>query len=205
MKAAKEMFEELGYELEPEETYAGDKILPYRCYKKNNGITFYLKEKQFVKTKRVSDCIAIKESELKAIIQQCKELGWLEEKDEHFEERQETNLEHYYNDLLKLNGSFSLINGKIGICQGICCPRCAFNKDYCQVGRMEWLKQPYKKPTYKLSQFEYDLINTFDRCKECCLLNEIECLKKLREKGYFNGIDPFTKVHEILDNCEVVG
>lgn len=63
---------------------------------------------------------------------------------EHFEERQETNLEHYYNDILKLNGSFSLINGKIGICQGICCSRCAFNKDYCQVGRVEWLKQPYK-------------------------------------------------------------
>lgn len=123
---------------------------------------------------------------------------------EHFEERQETNLEHYYNDILKLNGSFSLINGKIGICQGICCSRCAFNKDYCQVGRMEWLKQPYKKPTYKLSQFEYDLINAFDSCKECCLLNEIECLKKLREKGYFKGIDPFTKVHEIIDNCEVI-
>lgn len=123
---------------------------------------------------------------------------------EHFEEKQETNLEHYYNDILKLNGSFSLINGKIGICQGICCSRCAFKKDYCQVGRMEWLKQPYKKPTYKLNKFEYDLINTFDRCKECCLLNEIECLKKLREKGYFKGIDPFTKVHEILDNCEVI-
>lgn len=69
---------------------------------------------------------------------------------------------------------------------------------------MEWLKQPYKKPTYKLSQFEYDLINAFDSCKECCLLNEIECLKKLREKGYFKGIDPFTKVHEIIDNCEVI-
>lgn len=139
-----------------------------------------------------------------AIHKQCKELGWLEEKDEHFEERQETNLEHYYNDILKLNGSFSLINGKIGICQGICCSRCAFNKDYCQVGRVKWLKQPYKKPTYKLNKFEYDLINTFDRCKECCLLNEIECLKKLKEKGYFKGIDPFTKVHEILDNCEVI-
>lgn len=132
-----------------------------------------------------------------AIHKQCKELGWLEEK-------QETNLEHYYNDILKLNGSFSLINGKIGICQGICCSRCAFNKDYCQVGRVEWLKQPYKKPTYKLNKFEYDLINTFDRCKECCLLNEIECLKKLKEKGYFKGIDPFTKVHEILDNCKVI-
>lgn len=69
----------------------------------------------------------------------------------------------------------------------------------------EWLKSPYKKPTYKLSQFEHDLLNTFDRCKECCLLNEIECLKKLSEKGYFKGIDPFTKVHDIIDNCEVVG
>ena len=26
-----------------------------------------------------------------------------------------------------------------------------------------------------------------------------ECLKKLSEKGYFNGIDPFTKVHDIID------
>lgn len=49
--------------------------------------------------------------------------------------------------------------------------------------------------------------NNFDRsisCKECCLLNEIECLKKLREKGYFKCIDPFTKVHEIIENCEVI-
>lgn len=69
----------------------------------------------------------------------------------------------------------------------------------------EELGWPDEKPTYKLSQFEYDLINAFDRCKECCLLNEIECLKKLIEKGYFKGIDPFTKVHDIIDNCEVVG
>lgn len=134
--------------------------------------------------------------------------AWLDElkqyKEEKTEIKQETNLEHYYNDILKLNGSFSLINGKIDICQGICCSRCAFNKDYCQVGRVKWLKQPYEKPTYKLSRVEYDLINTFDHCKECCLLNEIECIKKLREKGYFKGIDPFTKVHDIIDNCEVI-
>ena len=205
MKAAKEMFEELGYELEPEETYAGDKILPYRCYKKNNGITFYLKEKQFVKTKRVSDCIAIKESELKAIIQQCKELGWLEEKDEHFEETAETNAEHYLNDLLKIGRHFCFMHGKVKNCCDVGCAFCTFGKANCDKERFKWLASPYKNPAYKLSQFEYDLINAFDRCKECCLLNEIECLKKLREKGYFNGIDPFTKVHEILDNCEVVG
>lgn len=198
--SAEQMFEELGYE-KKEESEGG--LLYISDFE--NSILF---EKKCV---TITDLycygrIAININHLleNAIHKQCKELGWLEEKDEHFEERQETNLEHYYNDILKLNGSFSLINGKIGICQGICCSRCAFNKDYCQVGRVEWLKQPYKKPTYKLNKFEYDLINTFDRCKECCLLNEIECLKKLIEKGYFNGIDPFTKVHDIIDNCEVI-
>lgn len=77
MKTAEEMFKQLGYELAPEGTYAEDKILPYRCYKKNIEIEFFLKEKQFVKAKRAIDCVAIKESELKAIIQQCKELGWI--------------------------------------------------------------------------------------------------------------------------------
>lgn len=123
---------------------------------------------------------------------------------EHFEERQETNLEHYYNDLLKLNGSFSLINGKIGICQGICCSRCAFNKDYCQVGRMEWLKQPYKKPTYRLSQFEYDLIQTYSYVHEGYTLSKFKRLIKLKDKGYFMDVDYDTKIQDILANCEVI-
>lgn len=197
---AREMFERLGYELEPEETYAGDKILPYRCYKKNMGITFYLKEKQFVKTKRATDCIAIKESELKAIIQQCKELGWLED------EKQETNYEHYKDEIIENCGfTFALVDGKPHKCSGVSCCDCGFSTGHgCGEKIKEWLKSPYKKPTYKLSQFEYDLINAFDRCKECCLLNEIECLKKLSEKRYFNGIDSFTKVHDIIDNCEVI-
>ena len=197
--SAKEMFEQLGYELAPEGTYAEDKILPYRCYKKNIEIAFYLKEKQFVKTKRVIDCIAIKESELKAIIQQCKELGWLEE------EKQETNYEHYKDEIIEnCSLSLSLVDGKPHKCSEVNCCDCGFSTGHgCGEKIKEWLKSPYKKPTYKLSQFEYDLINAFDRCKECCLLNEIECLKKLSEKGYFKGIDPFTKVHDIIDNCEV--
>lgn len=200
---AREMFESLGYELEPEETYAGDKILPYRCYKTNNGITFYLKEKQFVKTKRVSDCIAINKLELKAIIQQCKELGWLE--DEKQEIKSETNFEHHFECLSKGRLSdFALVDGKVAQCLGVYCSECDFNGD-CVERKLKWLVSTFKKPTYKLNQFEYDLIQTFDRCKECCLLNEIECLKKLTQKGYFNGIDPFTKVHDIIDNCEVVG
>ena len=100
--------------------------------------------------------------------------------------------------------SLSLVDGKPHKCSDVNCCDCGFSTGHgCGEKIKEWLKSPYKKPTYKLSQFEYDLINAFDRCKECCLLNEIECLKKLSEKGYFKGIDPFTKVHDIIDNCEV--
>lgn len=128
---------------------------------------------------------------------------------EHFEERQETNQEHFKDEIIEIiNSHLALVNGEPRNCSRINCSYCDFNRHGgCdkKAGEVEeWLNQPHKKPTYKLNQFEYDLINTFDRCKECCLLNEIECLKKLREKGYFNGIDPFTKVHEILDNCEAI-
>lgn len=138
--------------------------------------------------------------EKKAINKQCKELGWLED------EKQETNYEHYKDEIIENCGfTFALVGGKPHKCSEVNCCDCGFSTGHgCGEKVKEWLKSPYKKPTYKLSQFEYDLINAFDRCKECCLLNEIECLKKLIEKGYFKGIDPFTKVHDIIDNCEVI-
>lgn len=90
-------------------------------------------------------------------------------------------------------------------CKDCCCSECRFDDSdvACYIKRMKWLFQEHKEKI-RLTRFEYDLIKTFDRCKECCLLNEIECLKKLSEKGYFKGIDPFTKVHDIIDNCEVI-
>lgn len=126
--------------------------------------------------------------------------------EERFEEKQETNYEYYKDEIIeKSNLFFALVDGKPHQCSDVSCCDCGFSTGHgCAEKVKEWLKSPHKNQTYKLSQFEYDLINTFDRCKECCLLNEIECLKKLREKGYFNGIDPFTKVHDIIDNCEVI-
>lgn len=49
---AREMFEKLGYELAAEGTYAEDKILPYRCYKKNVEIGFFSKRKAICESKR---------------------------------------------------------------------------------------------------------------------------------------------------------
>lgn len=124
---------------------------------------------------------------------------------EYFEEKQETNFEHYKDEIRDAECYFAIRNGEVISCRCCSCSECLFfgNHTSCSALRTEWLYQKYQRK-YKLTQFEYDLIKTFDRCKECCLLNEIECLKKLREKGYFNGIDPFTKVHEIIDNCEVI-
>lgn len=128
---------------------------------------------------------------------------------EHFEEKKETNFEHYKDEIIEVYiEDLAISKGRMTQCCEILCSECGFadeNGDcigHCRI--IEWLKKPYQKQTYKLTKFEFDLIKTFDHCKECCLLNEIECLKKLREKGYFNGIDPFTKVNDIIDNCEVI-
>ena len=196
---AGEMFEELGYSLEAHNEYT-IKYSKEEC--DYTTFDFNLKKKK-IYSRFMSAAHGITLDELKAVIRQAKELGWLEE--EKWEIKQETNFEHYFEYLSKLNmGDFALINGRVTKCSVTQCSECDFNGD-CIEGKFTWLKQPYEKPKYKLTQFEYDLIKAFDRCKECCLLNEIECLKKLSQKGYFNGIDPFTKVHDIIDNCEVVG
>lgn len=123
---------------------------------------------------------------------------------EHFEEKQETNFEHYKDEIRNANFDFALKDGKVVPCNILSCKECRFygNEQVCDVLELKWLYEQYKEK-YKLTKFEYDIIKTFDHCKECCLLNEIECLKKLSEKGYFKGIDPFTKIHDIIDNCEV--
>ena len=133
---------------------------------------------------------------------------WLEQLRDYksiFEEKQETNYEHYKDEIRDADFDFAVRDGKVIPCDGCPCSECLFfgNHTSCSVLRIEWLYQKYQRK-YKLTQFEYDLIKAFDRCKECCLLNEIECLKKLSEKGYFKGIDSFTKVHDIIDNCEVI-
>lgn len=197
---AREMFEEQRYKRNEE----NEEIIYLQRF--GSGyfrITFDLSKEEIAIDTNMENVI---ESDLlQAIIKQAKELGWLEE--EKQEIKKETNYEHYKDKIIK-DGiwNLALVNGKPKRCHNVYCNDCDFKTSReCKKKLEEWLKHPYERPTYKLTQFEYDLIKAFDRCKECCLLNEIECLKKLSQKGYFNGIDPFTKVHDIIDNCEVVG
>lgn len=136
---------------------------------------------------------------LQAIIQQAKELGWLEE-----EKKTETNFQHYFECLSKRKMSdFALIDGRFTKCSDTSCSECDFNGD-CIEGKFRWLKQPYKKPTYKLTKFEYDLLNAHkDSGMQKCLSN-YRPLLELNEKGYFKDIDAKIPIREILDNCKVV-
>ena len=193
---AEQMFEGIGYKLS--EAYSEDTLISYFDDKKNITIEFYIKNKKFRKARGVFDCVDIKTSELKAIIQQCKELGWLEE-----EKKTETNFEHYFEYLSTRMGDFALVNGRVTRCSDTQCSECDVNGD-CIEGKFKWLKQPYKKQTYKLSRFEFDLLNTYKDSGMRKSIFNYSTLLGLQEKGYFKDINTSITIYEILDNCEVI-
>ena len=121
---------------------------------------------------------------------------------EHFEEKTESNFEHYFDDIgiFGLN-SFAVTNGKPRRCKDVHCDKCDFCGP-CGRERLTWLTSPYKNPTYKLNQFEYDLIQTYDGCRENFKFSDCRQLRALKEKGYFKCIDASTPMHEILSSCK---
>lgn len=138
---------------------------------------------------------------LSAIYKYCKELGWIEE--EKKEIKQETNLEHYKDEIKHAGYEFALVNGKLTTCKSTLCDQCYFNDKHftCVRKSFEWMLKPYKKPTYKLTQFEYDLLQNYNGIFRFKNMNTLNCMK---EKGYFKGIDENETVGDILANCEVI-
>lgn len=144
---AREMFESLGYKYgeESDERY-NYKVIKY--YDTNTKFVFSINAREFA----VSYCEEPKYTtvdEFKAIHQQLKELGWLEE-------------------------------------------------ETCT-------NKTYKKPTYKLKQCEYDILDTIFE-KEA-RFSKVYLIGELKKKGYFKNIkcDSNVRVKNILANCEVVG
>lgn len=75
MKTAEEMFKQIGYEFEKEYTSDGvnDTYIYNKC-SRPDSIIFNLNGKNIIISKIFS---TISLNELQAIIQQCKELGWI--------------------------------------------------------------------------------------------------------------------------------
>lgn len=129
--------------------------------------------------------------------------------EEHFEEKAETNLEHYKDGIIELCiDELAISKGKVVECCAIPCSECDFeDKNGHCIGNheiMKWLKQPYKKPPYKLSRWEYDLLNAYKNSGMRQCISNYGTLLEMYGKGHFKGIDTSTPIREILDNCKVV-
>lgn len=125
--------------------------------------------------------------------------------EEHFEEKQETNLERYYDDLLEEGFSdFAVVNGKIESCPFISCEECEFESGNCRKDKITWLTSKCKKRKHKFTQFEYDLIDTYRGSSEICKFHNCYQLRRLKAKGYFNDVDKNESIKDILENCEVI-
>ena len=198
---AREMFEEQRYKRNEE----NEEIIYLQRF--GSGyfrITFDLSKEEIAIDTNMENVI---ESDLlQAIIKQTKELGWLEE--EKQEIKKETNYEHYKDEIIEgWMLDLALVDGKLKRCSRVDCNECEFNPGAnkgCKQRLIEWVKQPYKKPTYKLTKFEFDLIQTYRDCHESCKISEFKQLIELKDKGYFKCIDHDTKIQDVLKNCEVI-
>lgn len=188
---AEEMFKSLGYK-----RHEGENGIQYFS-ESGVEITFIFLIRRFYKQENFQS-LNISVDEFKAIQQQMKELGWIAK-----EEKQETNFEHYFEYLsTRRMCEFALIDGRVTKCSVTHCSECDFKHD-CIEGKFKWLKQPYEKKAYKLTQFEYDLLNAYKNSGMRQCISNYGTLLEMYGKGHFKGIDTSTPIHEILDNCEV--
>ena len=177
---AREMFEEQRYKRNEE----NEEIIYLQRF--GSGyfrITFDLSKEEIAIDTNMENVI---ESDLlQAIIKQAKELGWLEE--EKQEIKKETNYEHYKDKIIK-DGiwNLALVNGKPKRCHNVYCNDCDFKTSReCKKKLEEWLKHPYERPTYKLTQFEYDLINTYNDCCKNRKFRDCDQLRRLKNEAIF--------------------
>lgn len=200
---AREMFEELGYSLETYNEYTIKYSKEEFYY---TTFDFNLETKK-IYSRFMSEAHGITLDELKAVIQQAKELGWLEE--EKHEIKQETNYEHFKDEILEYYGqNLAVVKERPTLCCETNCNDCDFkiNQIGCRETAKYWLKQPYKKLTYKLTKFEIDLLQSCSQVySPKYQFKNINSLTEMRKNGYFKGVNRDATIEEIIAKSEVVG
>ena len=195
LMTAKEMFKELGFK----QTTNNVECIKYFRDDDRAGCAHVVFDLLCETIKPIHACdYELTLDELKAINQQCKELGWLEE------EKSETNCEHYKEEIGDIGFDFALRDGEVVPCKSCLCEDCFFNDSHikCFVARTEWLLQKHGEK-YKLTQFEYDLLRASDVSHKK-KLKEVAIYNTLKKIGYFKDIDFELAIYEILNNCEVI-
>lgn len=131
--------------------------------------------------------------------------AWLEELKQYREEKiHETNLDHFKQEILEKGlWNLAVVKGGPKRCDRTKCIDCELSKDRsrgCHEKVMDWLKKPYQKPAYKLTKFEFDLLQIYSSIYRFKVCNSLMVMK---EKGYFKGIDEDATIEDILADCEV--
>lgn len=135
--------------------------------------------------------------------------AWLEELKQYKEENQpETNLDHYKDEILeKCMWNLAIVDGRPKRCNHTRCSDCEFDKDSprkCHKRTIEWLKQTRIKPKYELTKFEIDLLQSYLKgFFSGYEFKNIITLNRMKEKGYFKGVDEDATIEDILADCEV--
>ena len=130
---------------------------------------------------------------------------------ENFKENVETNFEHYKDGIIELClDDLAISKGKAVKCCAIPCSECDFGdkNGHCISNHeiKKWLKQPYKKKTYKLTQFEIDLLQSCSQgYSPKYQFKNINSLTEMRKNGYFKCINRDETIEEILAKSEVIG
>lgn len=121
--------------------------------------------------------------------------------EEHFEEKKESNFEHYKDEIKCAGYDFALVNGKPTTCKWLLCDQCFFkDRLLCSKKRMEWMLKPFKRK-YQLTQFEYDLLQSYASGYK---FKDVMPLIAMKGKGYFKDVDKSEKITDILENCEAI-
>lgn len=158
---------------------------------------------------------ARKASENQCMSDLCKEnfkqlAEWLEElkqyREQYKEQNQETNLDHFQQEILEKGlWNLAVVKGRPERCDHTKCINCELSKDRsrgCHEKVMDWLKQPRIKPTYKLTKFEKDLLQSYSNIHKL-KFRTMPFLDRMKEKGYFKGVDENATIEDILANCEI--
>ena len=71
---------------------------------------------------------------------------------------------------------------------------------------LDWCKNPYKNRDYCLSEFEYELLESYlnsDKEVASLCIKDVKVLQNMQKKGYFQNIDWYTPINDILDCSEI--